>query len=46
MADELDNATLITVEADRHTTYLSNDCVTALVDRYLIDLAVPTTTRC
>jgi pimeloyl-ACP methyl ester carboxylesterase len=46
MAKTLGNSALITVEANRHTTYLANDCVTALVDDYLIDLEVPTKTRC
>ena len=46
MADALGSSALITVEANRHTTYLADDCVTALVDRYLIDLEVPTKTRC
>ena len=46
MADALGNTVLITVEENRHTTYLANDCVTSSVDRYLIDLDVPTTTSC
>jgi len=39
------NVRLITVDARRHTSYLGVECVTALVDDYLINLAdVPNTT--
>jgi hypothetical protein len=39
------NVRLITVDARRHTSYLGVDCVTKLVDDYLVDLAdVPNTT--
>ena len=39
------NVRLITVDERRHTSYLAVDCVTKLVDAYLIDLAeVPNTT--
>jgi hypothetical protein len=39
------NVRLITVDAPRHTSYLGVDCVTTLVDGYLISLAdVPNTT--
>lgn len=39
------NVRLITVDARRHTSYLAVDCVTKLVDDYLITLAdVPNTT--
>ena len=46
MADALGDTVLITVEANRHTTYLANDCVTSIVDRYLVDLEVPMASRC
>jgi pimeloyl-ACP methyl ester carboxylesterase len=39
------NVRLVTVDARRHTSYLGVDCVTKLVDDYLISLAdVPNTT--
>lgn len=46
MAIALGNSALVTVDANRHTTYLANDCVTSIVDRYLVDLEVPTKTTC
>ena len=46
MADALGNSVLITVDANRHTTYLANGCVTAVVDRYLVDLVEATETSC
>lgn len=46
MADALGKSVIITVDANRHTTYLANDCVTSIVDRYLVDLQVPTRTSC
>jgi hypothetical protein len=41
MADTLEDGRLIVVEADQHTGYGANDCVTDLVDTYLIELAAP-----
>jgi len=46
LADLLDSATLFTVEAEGHTSYGSIDCVAEPVNRYLIDLEVPSTTEC
>ena len=40
------NARLITVEGNRHTSYFGVDCVTALVDSYLIGLTDPGDTTC
>ena len=40
------SARLITVDARRHTSYLAVDCVTTIVDSYLIDLVVPPDTTC
>jgi hypothetical protein len=40
------NVRLITVDQRRHTSYLAVDCVTELVDDYLIDLAEVPNTRC
>ncbi len=37
---------LITVDERRHTSYLGVDCVTKLVDAYLIDLVAPPNTTC
>ncbi|NBN88778.1 MAG: hypothetical protein EBV24_00430, partial [Actinobacteria bacterium] len=45
-ARESGNARLITVEGNRHTSYLGVDCVTHLVDAYLIDLTDPGDTMC
>jgi pimeloyl-ACP methyl ester carboxylesterase len=41
MADALEQATLVTVDANQHTGYGTNDCVVKAVDDYLIDLTVP-----
>jgi pimeloyl-ACP methyl ester carboxylesterase len=41
MADALANGVLLTVDADQHTGYGANSCVTETVDRYLIDLTAP-----
>lgn len=41
-ADELETATLLTVEGDSHTAYWGgNGCVDDAVDSYLLDLTVP-----
>ena len=40
------NVRLITVDARRHTSYLGVDCVTKLVDDYLINLAEIPNTNC
>jgi pimeloyl-ACP methyl ester carboxylesterase len=40
------NVRLITVDARRHTSYLYVDCVTKLVDDYLIKLAPPPNATC
>jgi hypothetical protein len=41
MASALEDGRLIVVTADQHTGYDVNDCVSDLVDRYLVDLEVP-----
>ena len=41
MAESLDSGVLYTVEGEGHTAYLSIECVTGVVDAYLIDLDVP-----
>ncbi len=41
MVASLENGILITVEADQHTGYGANECVTTAVDDYLIGLKVP-----
>ena len=41
LAEELDSGVLITWEGQGHTAYPKTDCVTAAVNSYLIDLAVP-----
>jgi hypothetical protein len=41
LADALEQGVLLTVEADHHTGYGENACSVRLVDRYLVDLAVP-----
>jgi pimeloyl-ACP methyl ester carboxylesterase len=41
MADALEQATLVTVDANQHTGYGTNECVVKAVDDYLIDLTVP-----
>ncbi|MEY2627328.1 MAG: hypothetical protein RJB08_1087 [Actinomycetota bacterium] len=40
------NVRLITVDARRHTSYLNVDCVTKLVDDYLIKLTPPPNATC
>lgn len=48
LAQQLDNATLLTYEGHGHTAYgRSNECITKAVDKYLIDGKVPEAgTRC
>ena len=47
MAAALSDGRLIEVSANRHTSYLKNDCATKLVDNYLINLSIPPTlSRC
>jgi hypothetical protein len=46
MKATLGNAVMITVETNRHTTYLANECVTTIVDRYLVEGATPKDSRC
>jgi pimeloyl-ACP methyl ester carboxylesterase len=46
MKATLGNAVMITVETNRHTTYLANECVTKIVDRYLVEGATPKDSRC
>ncbi|MEF9872894.1 MAG: alpha/beta hydrolase [Glutamicibacter sp.] len=48
LAQQLDNATLLTYEGHGHTAYgRSNECITKAVDEYLIDGKVPEAgTRC
>lgn len=41
MAEDLENAVLLTWQGSGHTAYPKNDCVTAAVNAYLIDLVVP-----
>jgi len=41
MADALEQATLVTVDANQHTGYGTNECVVQAVDAYLIALQVP-----
>ncbi len=41
MADALEEGTLVTVEANRHTAYRSGDCINDIVHQYLIWLEVP-----
>ena len=41
MAESLDSGVLYTVEGEGHTAYTSIDCVTDVVNAYLIDLEVP-----
>ncbi|MGB3736612.1 MAG: alpha/beta fold hydrolase [Ilumatobacter sp.] len=41
MAEALDEGTLVTVEANRHTAYRSGDCINEIVHQYLIWLEVP-----
>jgi hypothetical protein len=37
----LGNGVLLTWEGEGHTAYLRSSCVDEVVDRYLVDLAVP-----
>lgn len=47
MATALPDGRFIEVVANRHTSYLKNDCATKLVDAYLINLDIPATlSRC
>lgn len=41
MAAALEGGVLVVVEADQHTGYGLNDCISAAVDNYLTDLATP-----
>jgi pimeloyl-ACP methyl ester carboxylesterase len=41
MAAALEDGRLIIVTADQHTGYGVNDCVSELVDNYLVDLEIP-----
>lgn len=41
MADALEEGTLVTVEANRHTAYRSGECINDIVHEYLIWLEVP-----
>ena len=41
MADAFPDGRLIVVEAEQHTGYGANDCVTELVDTYLVELVPP-----
>jgi hypothetical protein len=40
MFETLGNARLVVVDSFEHTSYGSNECATAAVDRYLVDLVV------
>jgi pimeloyl-ACP methyl ester carboxylesterase len=47
VAKHLESGVLVTVDIDGHTAYGADDCVTRIVDRYLVDLDVPADgTRC
>lgn len=46
MTGELDSGFLLTWVGEGHTAYPKTPCVTAAVDAYLIDLAVPTDESC
>jgi TAP-like protein len=41
LAKELRSAVLVTHEGEGHTAYLTNSCVEAAVDAYLVALTVP-----
>ena len=41
MADTLEDGRLVVVEANRHTGYGDNDCVTDVVHEYLVQLIAP-----
>ena len=41
MADTLEDGRLLVVDAEQHTGYGANDCVTTAVDAYLVSLVVP-----
>ena len=41
LAEALEEGVLVTVDAEQHTGYGVNDCVTDAVDDYLVDLTVP-----
>ncbi|MCZ2820851.1 alpha/beta hydrolase [Modestobacter sp. VKM Ac-2977] len=41
LAEDLENGVLLTWQGNRHTAYPETECVTAAVNAYLIDLAVP-----
>lgn len=42
MADQLDSGFLVTWEGEGHTAYPKTECITEVVNAYLIELAVPT----
>ncbi len=47
LAEVLDSGVLVTAAGEQHTAYLTNQCATDLIDRYLVDLEVPDPgTRC
>jgi hypothetical protein len=41
MADTLEDGRLVVIEANQHTCYGVDNCADALIDDYLVDLAVP-----
>ena len=41
MADALEGATFVAVEANQHTAYGLNDCIDRAIDDFLVDLAIP-----
>ena len=41
LAEQLESGVLLTWQGQGHTAYPKTDCVTAAVNAYLIDLAVP-----
>lgn len=47
VADQLDKAVLVTLDAKQHTAYGANDCVRGIMAAYLVDADVPPEgTRC
>ena len=41
MADTLEDGRLIVIEADQHICHGADDCADALIEEYLVNLAVP-----
>ena len=41
LAEDLEEGVLVTVEAEGHTGYRRNRCITRAVDAYLTDLTLP-----